>query len=322
MSMPVTSSVTVWFDLNARIDLDEIERARFHIHQELDRAGILIADLGRHPETQIADLGPLGVGQIGGGRAFDDLLVAPLHGAVALIQVVKPAMAVAQHLHLDMAGAGDHLFEIPLAIAECGFGLAPAFADLGLQLVFRGHGPHAPTAAAPARFQHHRIADLGGHGAHLVHVLGQDRGGRDHRDAGRDRHPPGAGLVAQRAHGLGPGADEGDAGSGAGIDQIGVFRQKAIAGVDRIRAGGPGHPDDLGDRQIGGDRAQPFADAIGLVGLEPVQAQLVFLGEHRHRALAQLVRRPHDADRDLAPVGDQDFLELGHGPPLLHCGAA
>jgi hypothetical protein len=92
--------------------------------------------------------------------------------------------------------------------------------------------------------------------------------------------------------------------------------------VDRIRARGLGHPDDLGDRQIGGDRAQPLADAIRLVGLEPVQAQLVLFGEHRDRALAQFVGRPHDADRDLAPIGDQDFLELGHGPPLLHCGAA
>ena len=41
----------------------------------------------------------------GGGRLLHDLLVAALEGAIALAQVDADAVLVAQHLHLDVAGA-------------------------------------------------------------------------------------------------------------------------------------------------------------------------------------------------------------------------
>jgi hypothetical protein len=77
--------------------------------------------------------------------------------------------------------------------------------------------------------------------------------------------------------------------------------------MDRVRAGFLGHADDLGDGEIGRDRAQPLADPVGLVRLEPVQAQLVFLGIDGHRLLAQLVRRAHHANGDFAPVRDKNL---------------
>src|SRR6056297_2783093 len=83
--------------------------------------------------------------------------------------------------------------------------------------------------------------------------------------------------------------------------------------MDRVGPAVAGHADDLLDREIGGDWPHPFTDAIGLVGLEPVQAQLVLVGKDRDGALAQLIGGAHDADGDLAPVGDQDFREVGHG---------
>jgi len=46
-----------------------------------------------------------------------------------------------------------------------------------------------------------------------------------------------------------------------------------------------------------------------------VQAQLVLFGEDGDRALAEFVRGAHDADRDLAPVGDEDLAKFGHGRP-------
>ena len=106
--------------------------------------------------------------------------------------------------------------------------------------------------------------------------------------------------------------DEGDAGGGAGVDEVGVLGQQAVARMDRVGAAHLGDADDLGDRQVGGDRPEPLADAIGLVRLEAVQAELVLLGEDRDRALAHLVGGPHDPDGDLAAVGDQDLLEARH----------
>ena len=79
---------------------------------------------------------------------------------------------------------------------------------------------------------------------------------------------------------------------------------------------GPGHlgdADNLGDGQIGADGRQAFADQIGLIGLEAVQRKLVFFGIDRDGFLAHLIGRPHDANGNFAAIGDEDFLEFGHG---------
>ena len=304
------------FDLDAGVHLDEEEFPRIHIHQEFDGAGAFIADMGADAAAQIADLGALFRRQVGGGRAFHHLLVAALHGAVPLEQVIDVAVLVAQDLHLDMAGAQDHLFQIALAIAKGGLGLAPAFADLVGQLLGAVDRAHAAPAAAPAGLQHQRIADFGGLTAHLVHVIAQHLGGGDHRHAGLDGHAPRRSLVAQRPHGGRRRADEGDARRFAGIDEIGVLGQQAIARVDGIGARQFRHADDFGDAQVSPHGRHPLADPVGLVGLEAVQAQLVFFGEDGHGFLAHLIGSPHDADGDLAPIGDEDLLEVGHGRTL------
>ena len=82
--------------------------------------------------------------------------------------------------------------------------------------------------------------------------------------------------------------------------------------MDRIGARRPGHPDDLGDRQVGLDGPEPLADPVGLVRLEAMQAQLVLLGEDGDGPLAHLVGGAHHPDGDLAAIGDEDLLEIGH----------
>ena len=222
-------------------------------------------------------------------------------------------MFVAQDLHLDVAGAQDHLFQIALAVAKGGLGLAAAFQHLFFQLVGAVDRTHAPTTAAPGRFQHQRIADLGSLGADRVHIGAQHFGRRDHRHTGLDRHTPRAGLVAKGAHGFGLGTDKGDARRVAGIDEIGVFRQQAVPGVDRVGTRHAGHADDFLDAQIGRDRPHAFANAISFVRLEPVQPQLVLFGKDGHRLFAHLVGGPHDADGDFTTVGDENFGELSQG---------
>ena len=304
------------FDLDAGVHLDEIELATVHIHQEFDGPRAFIADMGADAAAQIADLGALFGGQVGGGGAFHDLLVAALHGAVAFKQVIDVAVLVAQNLHLDMPGAQDHLFQIALAIAKGGLCLAPAFTHLVGQFLWPVDRAHAAPAAAPACLQHQRIAHFGGLAAHLIHVVAQNFGGGDDRNAGRYRHAPRRSLVAQGAHGFRRGADEGDAGTFAGIDEIGVLGQQAIAGVDGIGPGEFGDADDFGDAEVSPHGRHPLADPVGLIRLEAVQAQLVFLGKDGDGFLAHLIGGPHDADGDLAPVGDEDLLEVGHGRAL------
>ena len=91
--------------------------------------------------------------------------------------------------------------------------------------------------------------------------------------------------------------------------------------MDRIRARHFGHADNFVDRQIGRDRSHALADAVSFVGLEPVQAKFVFLCKDRHGLFAHLVGGAHDADGNLAPVGDEDFLEVGHSGPLFAVAA-
>ena len=82
--------------------------------------------------------------------------------------------------------------------------------------------------------------------------------------------------------------------------------------MNGIRARQFGHADNLGDAEIGPHRRQAFADAIGLIRLEAVQGKLVFLGIDGDGFFAHFIGGTHDADGNLAPVGDQDFAEFGH----------
>ena len=236
------------FDLHARIDLDEVETLRLHVHQELDRAGAFVIHRRADLLAERAQLLTLGLGQVGSRGTLHDLLVAPLDRAVTLPEVVKVAVLVAEDLHLNVARAQDHLLEISLAIAEGGLGLAPALAHLLDQLAVVQDRPHAAPAAAPGGLEHQRIADLGRLPPDLVGILAQHIGRRDHRHARGHRHAPRACLVAQRPHRRRRRADECDPRRRAGIHEIRVFRQQAIARVNRIRARELRHADDLGDR--------------------------------------------------------------------------
>ena len=88
-------------DLDAGVHLHEVEGAVL-VEQELDRAGRVVADgrgqLDRGFAHLLAQLGRDGRRR----RLLDQLLVAALHGAVALAQVHDVAVLVAEDLDLDV----------------------------------------------------------------------------------------------------------------------------------------------------------------------------------------------------------------------------
>ena len=104
----------------AHIDLDAI-RHNYRIAQRLAHGGI----------------------EIRRGRDFHHLLVATLHGTIALKQVYQVALLVAQDLHFDVLGVWDILLE------EHG-GPAKSAAGLRLRLVQQLVGGHDPRHQAGA----------------------------------------------------------------------------------------------------------------------------------------------------------------------------
>ena len=151
-----------------------------------------------------------------------------------------------------------------------------------------------------------------------LHRVGDRRdrlGGPWHdRHARRLHQLAGAGLRAHRLDRARGRADEDDAGVLAGLRERRVLGQEAVAGVDRLGAGAAGDIEDLLDVQVVlGGRA--LAEVVGLVGARDVGRVAVELGVDGDARDAELLERAHDADGDLAAVGDQDLAE--HRPRKL-----
>src|SRR4029079_15342615 len=137
-------------DLNACVHLDEVEFAVFV--QELDGTDTEIFDLAHRIGDCLADrLARAGI-ERGRGAFLPDLLVAPLQGAVALAEMDGIAMAVTDHLNLDVAGALEIFLDVDGVIAESSLGLGAGGRKRGRSIGSSpGHFHHPPahTAAPP-----------------------------------------------------------------------------------------------------------------------------------------------------------------------------
>src|SRR5262249_34455374 len=93
-------------DLEARVDLEEVELAR-RIEDELDGAGVHVTDLLRDPDRRFGEaLAEFG-SERGRRRLLEQLLVPALDRALALAEERDAPGAVGQDLGLDVARALD-----------------------------------------------------------------------------------------------------------------------------------------------------------------------------------------------------------------------
>ena len=95
-----------------------------------------------------------------GGGFLDHLLVAALQRAIAFEQVDDIAVAVAEHLHLDMARALNIFLDQHMRIAERGARLTLARGEASAKSACALDQPHPLAAAARDRLDQHRIADF------------------------------------------------------------------------------------------------------------------------------------------------------------------
>ena len=174
-------------DLDARVDLDEVEIAAVGVHEELDGGGVVQADGAADGQGGVEDAPAQGRVEAGGGGDLDDLLMAPLNGTIALEKVNKTAVPVAEQLDLDVAGAADELFEENVGDAEGGAGLAAGLVEGVVEFVGRQGDAHPAAAAAHRRLDDDGIAEPLGEDAALVVRFRRPRRCR----RGRGRRPSG-----------------------------------------------------------------------------------------------------------------------------------
>ena len=247
-----------------------------------------------------------------GGALLDQLLVPPLHRAVALPEVDHVAVVVGDHLDLDVAGMLDVFFQIDVGVAEGGLGLGLGLLDGRLQgQIVQGHA-HAASAAAGRRLDQHRKAQLVGQARRPGASLSTSPSLPGTVGTSTSlANLPGGVLVAHQGHRLVRGADELDLATAANLGEMRVFGQKSVARMNRLHVADLGGADDAVDLQIavGGLRR---TDAIGLVGQVEVGGAAVGLAEDGHRFDAQLAAGTKDAQGDFTAIGNQNSLEHGY----------
>ena len=151
-------------DLETRVDLEEVELAA-SVDDELNGAGVLVADGASRGDSSGAHAGAQLVVDGRGGRFFDDLLVAALDRALAFEAVDEIPVRVAEDLDLDVSRRAEVAFDQQRVVAERVLGLAARRFECSGELARVVHDAHALAAAAGRRLDQHRIADLAGRAA-------------------------------------------------------------------------------------------------------------------------------------------------------------
>ena len=144
-------------------------------------------------------------------------------------------------------------------------------------------------------------------GRFLVGTDAALRAGHD-RNAELLRGALGLDLVAHQADVFGLRPDELHAVFGENFGKARILGQKSVAGMHGVGAG------DLAGRQDGGNvevavLRRGRADADALVGKAHMHGVGVGGGMHGHRRNAELLAGAQHPQRDLAAIGDQDFIE-------------
>ena len=304
-------------DLQPGVHLHEEELVRGGVgDQELDRAGAGVADAPGCLAGCLADAGAGRRVEQRRGSLLDHLLVAALQGAFAFAEVDDGARAVGEHLHLDVTGGVDEALEQQCVVAERALSHAPGRDQRGGQLAGGVNPQHPLAAAARGRFDQQRVAHCGRGGDELLVAPARLGEPGDDADAALGDVVLAADLVPHHGEGVQAGADEGEAGGGAGAGEGLVLAQEPVAGVHRVGAGGRRGGEDRVDVQVAGLR-RGRAEAHRDIREAHVQCSSVGIAVDGHGTDAHGAQGADDAAGDLAAVGNQNGLEGFHGGPHI-----
>ncbi len=142
------------------------------------------------------------------------------------------------------------LFQINAAVLEGRLGLLASGPQAGEQADVIAGDAHAPAAAAGGGLDQHRVADLLGKGQRLLVAVDQPLAARHDRDAGLFGEFARLVLVAELRMAASGGPINSMPASPAHVGKVGLFREKAIAGVNGVDVGQFRGLDDVGGFEI------------------------------------------------------------------------
>ena len=256
-------------------------------------------------------------------RLLDDLLMATLHGAVAFVQMEHRAVFIGQNLHFDVFGLADEFFEKDGSIAESAFCLGLRLIEQFFEVFGLTHDAHAATTTTKGRLDDQRKANLLRRSDRFLAIT--------HRliRAFEDRHLDPAchfacrRFIAHHVEDLRLRSDEDDPRVRTSLRKLGILRQEAVTGMNRIHALFLRQSHDAFDVQISSKRPFVLVQFVSLIRFEAMRAKAVLLRINAHRFQPKFCSRPHHADGDFRAVRDHQFFDvadrgwggwfLGHG---------
>ena len=284
-------------DLEARVQLDERD-VSLGRDEKLGGAGILVADLACKRRREDRDLLALGLLERRARRLFDQLLMAPLDGAVALAKRQDLAVRVGEQLHLDMVRALHKALEVDPIVSERGHGLAARRLDGVVEFARLFDDAHASPAAAGRGFDDQRIPELASFAA------------RERWNARSGGDVECRQLVAGEPKRGRRWPDPDESGRLDAAREVRLLGEEPVSGVHRARSGTLCRLDDLVECQIGADAS----NRVGRAGVERIE---VVLGRDCDGGDPKLAAGLEDAVGDFAAVGYEKSLEQRHRLDLV-----
>ena len=147
------------------------------------------------------------------------------------------ALAVAEHLDLDVAGMGKIFLEIDGVVGEAGLGLDARRGQRRIELFLDMGDLHAAAAAARRSLDQDGIADVGRDLLRLLEIGDRALRAWNERQAERLRSLLGLDLVAHEPDMLSTRSDEGDFVLFEDLGEAGILGEEAIAGMHGVCAG-------------------------------------------------------------------------------------
>ncbi len=301
-------------DLQAGVDLEEGERPLTRVVEELDRPRADVPHREGQPLGGRLELIGLAPVEQRRRRLLDDLLVAPLHGAVADAHRPRGAVTVGDQLDLDVPCPGHEALEEDHAAAEGALGLVAGALVGVLEVGGRVDPADAPAAPAGGRLEHERVADACGGVQRRVQRVDPTAAPRRDRHAHLLREELGSDLVAQPAHRVGARTHERDAEALAQLGERGVLGDEPPTHPHRVCGALDQHP--LQDGQVDVRACRGRTQREGLVGLPREHRRPFLVGVQRDRLdrcpTTVRVQVPHGVDqphRGLAAIHDGNSSE-------------